>query len=168
MTIDFERPPNMGPIVEWMYDFWRSKFHGDRRPSKNQMDPVEIAATNPTILRHICLYDVERQPFRFRYRLIGGAIPDAGGLARVGNYMDEVDQSGRVDVEFGKIRDTGAPWHKIGPALILHRTQITTVESLVVPLNGAQDRIDYLLSCSVYQWEDGYAPAQSFGTVKGA
>lgn len=167
MTVDFTRPANMGPVVGWMYDFWVSKFLGDRRPSKNAMDPVEIASADPSILRHICLYDIERQPYRFRYRLVGGAIPDAGGLARVGHYIDEIDRTGQVGPALIRVCETGAPWYKIGPALIAHLTHIIAVESLVVPLNGEEDRIDYLLSCTVYHWEQGYTPSRSFAFTKG-
>lgn len=162
MPTSSKRLENMGPMVDWMYDFWRSKFGGGRRPSKNAMDPVEIAATNPAAIRHICLYDIERNPYRFRYRLVGGAIVDAGRLARVGHFMDEVDPSGRVDAEFSRICETGSPWHKIGPALIAHLTKIVAVESLDVPLSGDKDRIDNLLSFTVYHWEQGYTPKPSF------
>jgi hypothetical protein len=126
------------------------------------IDAVDIGHANPKILRHLCLYDVERAPYRFRYRLVGGAITDAGGLAKPGSYIDEMDTTGRADAEFIRICETGQPWYKIGQALITHLTKIVAVESLVVPLDGVGDRIDYLLSCSVYHWETGYTPDRSF------
>lgn len=155
----------MGETIAWLFDFWLSKFDGERRPRKQDMDPLELGTRNAPILRHICLYDVERNPFRFRYRLVGGAIPDAGGLAKPGLYIDDVEASGRVDAELIKVCETGLPWYKNGPSMIAHRTNIEAIEALTVPLRGETDRIDFLLSCSVYHWEKGYAPVNSLGST---
>jgi hypothetical protein len=158
MTIEFTRPPGMGETIAWMWDFWLSRFEGNRRPGKADIDALEIGTQNPTILRHLCLYDVERNPYRFRYRLVGGAIPDAGGFARPGRYIDEVEPTGQVDAALIKVCVTGEPWYKNGPAMIAHRTNIVAVEALTLTLDGIEGRIDFLLSCTVYHWEKGYSP----------
>jgi hypothetical protein len=160
MDREYPRPPDMGETIAWMYDFWSSKFAGARLPMKSDIDPLEIGSLNPGILRQLCLFDVERDPYRFRYRLVGGAIPDAGGLAKPGLYVDQVDPTGLVDAELVKICETGSPWYKIGPAMIAHMTNIAAVESIALPLAGRGGRIDYLLSCTVYHWEKGYRPAE--------
>lgn len=164
MTTQIPRPDEMGETIAWLFDFWLSKFHGDRRPRKSDMDALEIGTRNPGILRQLCLYDVQRNPYRFLYRLVGGAIPDAGGRAKPGLYIDEVDASGSVDAELIKVCETGVPWYKNGPSMIAHRTHIAAIEALTVPLNGETDRIDFLMSCSVYHWEKGYAPVASLGS----
>ena len=164
MTTQIPRPDEMGETIAWLFDFWLSKFHGDRRPRKSDMDALEIGTRNPGILRQLCLYDVQRNPYRLLYRLVGGAIPDAGGRAKPGLYIDEVDASGSVDAELIKVCETGVPWYKNGPSMIAHRTHIAAIEALTVPLNGETDRIDFLMSCSVYHWEKGYAPVASLGS----
>lgn len=163
MTIEIPRPDEMGETIAWFFDFWISKFDGPRRPRKVDMDALEIGTRNPSILRHLCLYDVERDPYRFHYRLVGGAIPDAGGLAKPGLYIDDVEKSGRVDAELIKVCENGLPWYKNGPSLIAHRTNIAAIEALTVPLNGEMDQIDFLMSCSVYHWEKGFSPTSSLG-----
>ncbi|MDG2286071.1 MAG: hypothetical protein P8N43_11140 [Alphaproteobacteria bacterium] len=145
----------MGEKVAWILDFWKARRQGNRPPNKQIIDAVNIGRANPKILRHLCLYDVEREPYRFRYRLVGGAIPDAGGLAKPGSYIDEVDTTGRLDAHLIKVCETGEPWYKIGPPMIAHLTKIVAVEAITLPLDGTGDRIDFLLSCSVYHWEAG-------------
>lgn len=165
MTIDIPRPEGMGDTISWLFDFWLSKFDGDRCPAKHDMDALELGTLNPSILRQLCLYDVERDPYRFRYRLVGGAIPDAGGFAKRGLYIDDVEPSGQVDAALIKTCETGVPWYKTGPSMIAHRTNIAAIEALTVPLNGETDRIDFLMSCSVYHWEKGFSPTSSLGVA---
>ena len=153
-----DRPPDMGPSVAWMYDYWLSKRQAELPPTKLAIDAYDIGQRNPAILRHLCLYNVERDPYCFRYRLVGGAIPDAGGLAKPGLYIDDVDPTGQVDTKLIQVCETGQPWYKIGPAMIAHLTNIIDVETITLPLLGEGMRIDFLLSCTVYHWEVGFTP----------
>ena len=56
------------PDVRVVYDLWAGK-RGDRAlPARGDLDPVEIP---PHLLPGILLIDVNRDPLRFRYRLVG-------------------------------------------------------------------------------------------------
>jgi hypothetical protein len=158
MSDTVNRPPEMGPSVAWMYDYWASSRQDARLPTKQAIDAYNIGRRNPAILRHLCLYNVERDPYRFQYRLVGGAIPDAGGLAKPGQYIDELEPTGQVDAKLIQVCETEQPWYKIGPAMIAHLTNIVDVEVITLPLLGEGARIEFLLSCTVYHWEIGYTP----------
>ena len=68
-----------------VYSYWASKIVGGRLPSRASIDPVEI----PRLLPYVFLVDVEREPQRFRFRLVGTQICAWGGRDATGLYTDE-------------------------------------------------------------------------------
>lgn len=50
--------------------YWRSRSRDGRLPGRGDLDPLEI----PHLLPYVLLFDVEREPLDFRYRLIGTAV----------------------------------------------------------------------------------------------
>jgi hypothetical protein len=73
-----------------VFAYWDSKRHGRRMPSRGDFDPAELVAFLPQLM----LLDVETEPLRFRYRLIGTAVTEErSGLEKrdpTGCYVDEV------------------------------------------------------------------------------
>lgn len=68
-----------------VYGYWASKVVGGRMPSRASIDPVDI----PRLLPFVFLIDVERDPQRFRFRLIGTQICAWAGRDATGLYTDE-------------------------------------------------------------------------------
>lgn len=74
-------------VLKQIFAYWLAK-KGDRiAPSRSDIDPSEIKK----LLPYIGLADVERNPLRFRYRLIGTEITTAYGHELTGRYLDEAD-----------------------------------------------------------------------------
>ena len=72
-------------LVRFMYDWWLRKCGGDI-PDRSALDPADLKPLLPNIL----LSDVEHDPFRIRYRLVGTRAQEATGFNIVGRYLDEL------------------------------------------------------------------------------
>ncbi|MEO3429808.1 PAS domain-containing protein [Pelagibius sp. CAU 1746] len=57
-------------VLADLHAYWRSRCKGLPFPARADIDPVDI----PSLLEHLMLLDVLRDPLDFRYRLIGGHI----------------------------------------------------------------------------------------------
>jgi hypothetical protein len=67
--------------------YWEKK-KGDRiAPSRADIDPTEIKG----LLPYVGLADVQRDPMRFRFRLVGTEITANYGREVTGRFLDEVD-----------------------------------------------------------------------------
>jgi hypothetical protein len=73
-----------------IYRYWDSKRAGRAMPSRADLDPADLKAHLPQIV----LLDVERDPLRFRYRLVGTEVTRVRrGTSKsdpTGTYVDEV------------------------------------------------------------------------------
>ncbi|MBT6139576.1 MAG: PAS domain-containing protein [Rhodospirillaceae bacterium] len=74
------------PNFRIFWDYWKSKFRGEQFPGRRDLDPLDI----PLLLSSIVIVDVERDPYRFRYRLTGENISIIHGLKLTNNYVDEL------------------------------------------------------------------------------
>jgi hypothetical protein len=72
-------------LVRLMHRWWLSKCSGDI-PDRSALDPADLKPLLPNIL----LSDVEHDPFRIRYRLVGTRAHEATGFNIVGRYLDEL------------------------------------------------------------------------------
>ena len=72
-------------IVRFMLQWWLSKCGSDI-PDRSDLDPAELKPLLPNIL----VSDVEHDPFRIRYRLVGARAREATGFNIVGRYLDEL------------------------------------------------------------------------------
>jgi hypothetical protein len=68
-----------------VYAYWAAKIVGGRLPSRASIDPIEI----PRLLPYLFLVDVERDPQRFRFRLVGTQVCSWAGRDTTGLYTDE-------------------------------------------------------------------------------
>jgi len=74
------------PLLAELLAYWQAK-RGDRvMPGRADIEPAEIEA----ILPHLFMVDVERDPLRFRYRLVGSVLTDILGEDIKGRYLDEM------------------------------------------------------------------------------
>jgi hypothetical protein len=154
------RPAELGPITGFVYDHWMSiRPSPDRLPSRRDFDPLDLRGSAAAVLRHLWLLDVERDPWRFRYRLVGGAIADAGGIAKVGEYVDQFDQDGEFSARLRTVCETGLPNFRRGSPRLFHDRYIRELEVLVLPLATDGVTVDVLLNTTVYYWQSGFGPA---------
>ena len=74
------------PRLRQLFEYWQSKRRGGRLPRRADIDPTEI----PQLMPNLLLVDIEHDPFRVRYRLVGTQIVEATGFEFTGKYLDEI------------------------------------------------------------------------------
>lgn len=72
--------------IRALFNYWRSKCPEGGIPRRADIDPVDIPGLMPNLL----IVDIERDPFRVRYRLVGTRIVEMTGFEFTGKYLDEI------------------------------------------------------------------------------
>lgn len=72
-------------LVRSLYDWWVAN-RGEEIPDRSAFEPAQMKAALPYLL----ISDIEREPFRVRYRLVGTKVVEATGIDFTGRYLDEL------------------------------------------------------------------------------
>src|SRR5215470_6859111 len=101
MSADGEAPH---PRIARLIEHWRALAPGPGLlPGRQHFDPMQVR----DLLPHLWLLDVVAgPPRRFRFRLVGGAIVDAGAPVRVGMMVEPSSETAR---NYDTVVDTRAP-----------------------------------------------------------
>lgn len=73
------------PLVRKLYDWWMSNRGPSGIPDREGFDVFAYRALLPNLL----ISDVEPEPFRIRYRLVGTRVVRNLGVDFTGRYLDE-------------------------------------------------------------------------------
>jgi hypothetical protein len=71
--------------IRALYDWWSANAGPAGIPDRNDFDLIEHRLLMPNVL----ISDVEAEPFRIRYRLVGTRIVHNLGVDFTGRYLDE-------------------------------------------------------------------------------
>lgn len=144
------------PKVAKVIAHWRAMAPAPGRlPGRQHFDPIEL----PDLLPHLWLIDVERVPaLRFRYRLLGTALIEAGVPMRRGDYFDEVEnQPARdevADTLGWVVRERRPNWRR-GVPKVAHNKHVSELERIMLPLAADGATVDMLLGLTLFYWDDG-------------
>ena len=147
----------LGPLEALLYDHWHS-IHplNGKLPGRQHFDPVELANLYPQLLQHLWLVDVEREPLRFRLRLVGSAVYMTSPFARAGHYIDEfIDPASRTETlqtSFTRLVETGQPEFRRGRPRIASRREARALARLSLPLAADGHAVDMILNITTYAW----------------
>jgi hypothetical protein len=72
-------------MIHALHRWWLS-HRGDDIPERISLDPVDLKRLLPNLM----ISDIEDDPFRVRYRLVGTNMVSATGLDFTGRYLDEL------------------------------------------------------------------------------
>lgn len=73
--------------VRRVHAYWNG-LRGERfAPSRAEIDPAELRDLLPSLL----LADIETEPFRVRYRLVGTLVVEVSGFDFTGRYLDDLE-----------------------------------------------------------------------------
>ena len=75
----------VSPALRDLHQYWRRKWQGRRMPCRADIEPLEI----PALLPMVFLVDIEREPLRFRFRLVGTRVVTWFGRDATGEYLAE-------------------------------------------------------------------------------
>lgn len=87
-------------IVRGAVAYWQSKRNGDAPPLTSSLDPLEV----PSLLPHLMLKEVRRDPWDFRYRVIGSTVRAHSRDNWTGKWMSEVEGQGEGSTVFRVMR----------------------------------------------------------------
>jgi len=137
-------PEVSSPILRAGYDYWFGR-KGDRPfPSRAEFDPlVEITR----LARNLMLLDVSHDPLDFRYRLIGTAVREHLGENWTGRRWSEIEfqrPPNPIWEHHQSVVDSRRP-RFLRPDYVGPHRSFLFVESAVLPLGDAQERIDMLM-----------------------
>ncbi|MBL6952396.1 MAG: PAS domain-containing protein [Alphaproteobacteria bacterium] len=123
--------------------YWDEKRGQRVMPSRGDIDPMDIVGH----LGNIVLIDVERAPFRLRYRLIGTEITEVMQRDSTGKYYDEIyppELLEKIYASFHWIFANKAPLRTHGEAFYPDRN-IYGYETLNLPLSNDGEVINMIL-----------------------
>lgn len=134
------------PDIATIYEYWCEAAPDRPLPGRQDIDPTTLPAR---LLPSIWLLDVQREPFRLRYRLVGTAIVEAMRADPTGKWIDEAHPHVKTRPEFFERYDrvfrTGVPSRRRGIAQLWIHADYREIENLILPLAGDGTNIDILL-----------------------
>ena len=125
-----------------LFGYWDGKRAGRAMPSREDIDPVEIPHYMPSMI----LCDVELEPLRFRYRLIGTRLTELVHRDVTGCYIDESIYGDNVDVVRGPFLEA---YQTRAPVAVRGRLRWNNVErqvaALSLPLSGDGQTVNMVM-----------------------
>ncbi|WP_416896657.1 MAG: PAS domain-containing protein [Minwuia sp.] len=144
-------PPYFDARIHQLYRYWDDK-RGDRDiPDRKDLDPlIEI----PKLLSAVWLLDVEHDPLRLRFRLIGNDLVRSGGPSQVGQYAEEQpqDEAGFATITaFKRCCTERIVFWRRGRPQLAHHNHISGLQNLALPLTvGGSEDVRLLLMMTIY------------------
>jgi hypothetical protein len=129
-----------------VFDYWDERRAGMPFPSRRTIDPLELGFA----LGNLVLIDVQREPLRFRYRLVGTWVVEKWGYDMTGKFVDELPDPQRLALvleKYHQVVETGQPLCIRGRRIMDERPW--AYESVMMPLGDA-DEVTMLLICVEY------------------
>jgi hypothetical protein len=125
-------------------------------PGRQHFDPLAIYA----LLPGIWLLDVQHEPFRLRYRLVGTEAVEAIGTEVTGQWMDDVHPAvsqtpGYLDRYRAVVEEKIPSWRRGTPQLWTNK-RYGTLENMVVPLAHDGVTVDILVALTVFHAQPLY------------
>ena len=154
-SVELPDENDVNPKVWAFYRYWDSLHSRDCfAPKWADFDPTDI----PSLLANVFLFSVYNKPLRFRFRLMGENILNAGGPGRPGLWVDEVPPTVQgVHLEqilVQVVKDNAPKWYK-GPPMLVHHRQVKLLEGVMVPFASSNDTTSTVACCTVYTWRNG-------------
>ena len=84
------------PSTRMLYTYWHETCFGGMPPKRTEIDPSALRDILPFVL----LGDIEPEPFRVLFRLIGTGVADFSRQDFSGQYLDELSYDARDSVDW--------------------------------------------------------------------
>lgn len=146
----FGLPEDCDQRIEQLVSYWEGIRPDGGLPGRQHLDPIDI----PSVLANIWLIDVQREPMRFRFRLVGTRVADFLGQDPTGRWIDETYPSfpgSPIEDDFVACATAGEPrWRRGSPFMEAGKDYIQ-VERVALPLAANGSDADMLLCLSLYE-----------------
>ena len=142
-------PPASAPKIRALYAYWRS-IHplAGGLPGRQHFDPIDV----PALLRWLWLIDVQREPLRFRYRLVGTEQVRVMKRDPTGLWLDEAHPlfvASETYPQFVAAFDGHCGYRRGQPLFHLPR-ELVSMERLLLPLAQDGATVDMILAITIY------------------
>jgi len=139
----------------FLYEYWRSVSPPGSLPGRQHFDPAAVVK----LLPRLWLLDVQREPFRLRYRLAGTRIVEAIGREVTGQWLDEAHPHVGADPasleRYRQVVASGVPSRRKGRATLFHHNDYKTIENAIFPFAADGENVDLLMICTIFYRGDG-------------
>lgn len=141
----------MSPNNRALFDWWKGRFRGDRLPTRDAVDPIDLAPFLPDLW----LVDLVGERKRPRFRLVGTRVDRVAGRRLTGLWVDEVwprdpDALDKPESRLHRLVVDRLACHYHGPPRFISNPEVATVDLLHLPLCGATEDVDHVLVQSCY------------------
>ncbi|MFM9842475.1 MAG: PAS domain-containing protein [Dongiaceae bacterium] len=143
------------PRIDRLKAYWEERRGNRLVPLRRDIDPNDLK----DLLPYIIIGELQRDPFRVRYRLGGAAVNEALGYNIAGRFLDEMEVAGGQDTWTGvykRAMETARPVFGSTVAT-LSNVAMFTCEFAVFPISQSGDQIDQCLE--IENWEAEKATA---------
>lgn len=146
--------PQWHPKIARFFQYWRSIHPASGGlPGRQHFDPLAIH----WLLPGVWLLDVQPEPFRLRYRLVGTEAVEAIGAEVTGQWMDEahtvMSQGPRYLERYQAVAEQKVPsWRRGVPRLWTYK-KYSTLENMVLPLAADGVTVNMLAALTVFHAE---------------
>lgn len=137
------------------YLYWRGLQPAPALPGRQHLDPLEIV----DLLPHVTMIDVQPEPFRLRYRLVGTRYVEALGREITGQWVDEAHarRNDKFLERCREVAESGVPSWRWGRPNLWENDTVAGVENLMMPLAADGISVDVLFMVSVFFQDDARA-----------
>ena len=145
-------PEDCHPKVRAIFEYWRSVHPKRRRPAGTQ---EHRPGRYPDIaVRTSGLSTSSRDPYRFRFRLVGTQVVDYVGKDNTGHWFDELLPDFDPGV-FIDVVETGKPSWSRGRSKMRPEKDYYELERVRLPLATDGKTVDMILSLTVFFDSEG-------------
>jgi hypothetical protein len=136
--------------VRALLTYWQRIHPPEGLPGRKHFDPAAVVPLLPNIV----LVEVQREPLRFRYRLLGSRVDSVAGKNLSGQWLDEayarLPNASVMLAEYAKVVETGQPIWRRGEPRVLPVPECRTIEVLRLPLASDGKTVDMVLCMTLY------------------
>ena len=130
-----------------LYEYWLAKKGQRRLPSRRDIDPVDF----PYVLGHVILFDVLRDPLRFRVRVHGTEMVAKAGYDLTGKFLDALPITDYRRYVLARCESLVRDGESL---LVWHDRTLNgkarRYEALWLPLSADGQRVTMLLAAMIY------------------
>jgi hypothetical protein len=139
------------PRIHRLFSYWQHQhqFRGGTLPQRGDIAPDQIRDLLPNIM----IVDVERDPLRFRYRLVGTRVVEYNGFEFTGRYLGDIGWSEEQALfeSYAEVVETRRPFFgSLDWELVLGR--LGRCEFARLPLSEDGDAVSQILAIEDYDF----------------
>ncbi len=144
-------PHDCDPRIARVFAYWNERRPApDKFPGRKHFNPADVVA----LLPQVSLYEVHRNPLRFRYRLVGTCLTMTMEREITGRWLDEAHAAfanSEAHNDFVATAETGViSYYRGMPSFHLDKGHVA-IERVLLPLAEDGETVDMLLGLTTYK-----------------